>query len=161
MRPALFLFLVLGLSTAGCSRIADSRLNPFNWFGSSTSEPAATTTGEIRPLVPLGGGAVVDNRGLIANVTGLSLDRTPDGGILRVTGQAATQGQFNAQLVPVAQEGSTLTFAFRIEQPAGAQTAGSAATRTVTVARVLSNDALAGVRQVRVEGATNARVISR
>lgn len=79
-------------------------------------------TDELRPLVPANRATkVVDSRGAIETVATLSVEKTPDGALIRATGIASTQGQFNAQLVPVSNEGGTLTLAFRIKQPLGLQ----------------------------------------
>ena len=160
MRATLPLMICLIVATTGCARISESRLNPLNWFGNSTSAPL-TATGQLRPLVPANrGGGVIDQRGSIADITALRVEKTPTGAIIRATGQASTQGQFNAQLVPVSNAGGVLTFAFRIEGLAGAQT-GTAASRQVTVARALSFNELAGVSTIRVQGARSSRSASR
>lgn len=161
MRPALPLLLILTLTATGCARVAESRLNPLNWFGSST--PAnVDAQGNLRPLVTADMiNRTVDGRILIDSITALEVNRTPDGAIVRATGVAATQGGFNAQLVPVASDGGVLTLAFRVEVPQGFQPQGPAATRQITVARALSNADLAGIRSIRVQAARNARVSSR
>lgn len=154
MRVSLPLLLCATLAVTGCARIADSRLNPLNWFGQPTSAPL-TASGEIRPLVPANRTTrVVDGRGAIQSVTGLVIEKAPNGAIVRATGVASTQGQFNAQLVPVSNESGTLTLVFRIEGVANAPT-NSAFSRQVTVARVLTFTDLAGVRTIRVQSATN------
>lgn len=103
----------------------------------------------------------MDSRPLIASVQFLTVSRTPDGAIIRATGLASTQGQFNAQLVPIAREGSTMVFAFRAELPTTPQPQGSAASRQITVARILSNADLAGVQNIRVQAQENVRVSRR
>ena len=96
MRATLPLLLRTALATTGCARLADSRINPLNWFGSSQSS-SVTPTGELRPLVPANRTTkVTDERGAIAQVSALRIERTPDGAIMRATGIASTQGQFNA-----------------------------------------------------------------
>lgn len=161
MRMTLPLLLCATLTITGCARVADSRLNPLNWFGGS--QPSAmTSTGELRPLVPVNRATkVVDSRGNIAEVTELEVDKTAEGALVRATGVSSTQGQFNAQLVPVSNEGGILTLAFRIEAAAGFTGTNSAFSRQVTVARALSLGELAGVRTIRVQGATNARSAAR
>ena len=160
MRVSLPLILCAVIAVTGCARVADSRMNPLNWFGKSTSAPL-TASGEIRPLVPTNRATrAVDDRGAIQSVTGLAIEKTPNGAIVRATGIASTQGQFNAQLVPVSNEGAVLTLAFRIEGVANAGT-NSAFSRQVTVARVLTLADLAGVRTIRVQSATNQRSASR
>jgi len=155
LRP-LPMFLVVALALSGCARLAESRLNPMNWFGGQRSAGVATT-GEVRPLLPPGGVIVTDARQLIADVTEVSLERTATGGILRATGIAATQGWFNAELVAVALEGSTVTYEFRAEPPAGFEATGTQASRQITVAIVLTAAQLAAVSQLRVVAAGNAR----
>lgn len=158
----LTLMLCLALAVAGCARIADSRLNPLNWFGSSRPVANLDENGQVRPLVPAGSFTrVVDQRGLIAQVTAMEVARNPQGAIVRATGVASAQGGFNAQLVPVDVSGGVLTLAFRVERPAGFQPGGSVASRTISVARLIPADELAGIRAIRVQGAQNARVSSR
>ena len=89
------------------------------------------------------------------------LKKTPDGALIRATGIASTQGQFNAQLVPVSNEGGTLTLAFRIQAAAGSTGVNAARSREVTVARFMSFDELSDVKTIVVQGATNARSTSR
>ncbi len=162
MRPALPLALIAVIAVTGCARVAESRLNPFNWFGGSEPVANVDAAGNLRPLVTASMvRREVDGRVLIDSLETLEVSRNAGGAIVRATGVAATQGSFNAQLVPVAFEGGTLTFAFRVEVPQGFQPQGPVATRRVTVARVLDAGELAGVRSIRVQAARNARVSSR
>lgn len=157
MSRSLHLILCAALALPGCARLADSRLNPLNWFGGS--QPVMVT-GQMptRPLVPPGAlAAVADTRQPIAQVTEMVVERTPTGAILRATGLAPTQGWYNAQLVPVAAESGVLAFEFRVEPPPGYEAEGSPGSRTITVARVLDATDLAGIRSVRVIGLQNAR----
>ena len=157
MKTSLTLALIAALSVSGCSRIADSRLNPFNWFGPSQPVANVDADGNLRPLVPGTGSVVFDQRGAIDQISSMSVERTPEGAIVRATGIASTQGQFNAQLVPVQFANGVLTLAFRVEAPAGFSAGGTDSSRSITVARALSNAELAGVRVIRVQGARNAR----
>ena len=158
MRKTLPLFLLAALVLAGCARVADSRLNPLNWFGQSRAVATTQATGPLRPLVPEGARtAIVDARPAVETVTALRVDRTPQGAIVTATGVAATQGAFNAQLVPVARSGGTLTLAFRAELPAGFAAIGPAQSRSVTAAYLLDAAELAGLSTIRVSGRTNAR----
>lgn len=161
MRVTLPLLLCAALTVTGCARVSQSKLNPLNWFGNS--QPSAMTSAEERrPLVPENRGTkVVDTRGAISEVSTLVIEKTPDGALIRATGVASTQGQFNAQLVPVSNEGGTLTLSFRIEAATGFSGTNSAYSRQVTVARFMSLRDLSGVRTIRVQGATNARSASR
>jgi hypothetical protein len=156
MFRALPLFLALSLTITGCARLAESRLNPLNWFGRSTA--VAAQPQDLRPLVPAAAlVAVTDTRPLIDQITTLSIDRTSDGAIIRATGIATTQGFYNAQLVLVEAQGGTVTYAFRVATPTGFEAIGTAASREVTSATALSAAELAGISVVRVLAATNAR----
>lgn len=162
MRFTVPLILCASLAVTGCARVADSRLNPLNWFGASAPVSAVAADGTRRALVSPGDkGQVVDARGLIAQITAMSVDRTPDGAIVHATGVAAIQGQFNAQLVILGTENGTLLLAFKVQTPAGAQTVGTAASRQITVARALDIHDLAGIRRIQVQAAGNARTVSR
>lgn len=162
MRPILPILLCATLAATGCSRIADSRLNPFNWFGGSQSEANVDQSGELRPLIPDDASVLTfDNRVLIGAVSSLTIDRTPDGAIVRATGIATSQGQFNAELVPVNQENGTLTLAFRVQTPTGNVAQGSNASRQISAAYVLDLNELAAIRAVRVQGQQNSLVSRR
>ena len=162
MRRLIPTLLIVTLAIAGCSRIADSRFNPFNWFQASRASAPIDVDGNLQPLVPPGSTVqVVDTRVLIDQVSTLQVDRTPSGAIVRATGLANGQGQFNAQLVPVSVQNGTLTLAFRIELPPGFQAGGTPASRQVTAARVLTDAELRGIRAIQVQGARNARVSRR
>jgi len=162
MARPLVLLLCLTLTLAGCARLAGSRLNPLNWFGTSVAVAPTDAAGNLRPLVPAARQVTAnDARILIGSVTALEIDRTTGGAIIRATGLAAAQGGFNAQLVPVGQDNGTLTLEFRIETPPAAQPGGSAAGRTITVARTIGEAELAGLRQVVVIGADGWRSIRR
>ena len=161
MRVTLPLILAATLTATGCAQISQSRINPLNWFGPSQSTPV-TASGALRPLTPENRKTrVVDSRGAIATVSALVLERTSNGAIVRATGIASTQGQFNAQLVTVGRENGVLTFAFRIETTSGATAPTSAFARQVTVARQLSFAELQDIRTIRVQAATNTRSVSR
>ena len=153
--------LLMGLT--GCARIADSRLNPFNWFGSS--QPAAVASvdpSERRPLVPEGRRTViVDNRVLMQTVNALSVDRAPAGAIVRATATAPGQGYFNAELVSQGVSNGVLTLQFRAQEPAAFEGIGTDRSRQITAAYVIDAAELAAVRSVRVEAASNARVTRR
>lgn len=158
------LSLCLALAVSGCARFAESRLNPLNWFGRSEAV-AVADTGTVaaqRPLVPEDRRVrVVEGRPLVAEITALAVDRTRGGALIRATGRTASSGYYNAQLVLASVEGGVMTFAFRAEAPAGVSEAGTAASRTITAATALTDQELAGVRTIRVEAATGARVTRR
>jgi hypothetical protein len=162
LRP-LALCLCLTLSVAGCQRVSSSNLNPLNWFGSSTVVPTTpAATSETRPLVPAGGlNPAPDTRERVPDITGLVIEQTPQGAIIRATGVAPTQGYYNAQLVLQSFENGVLTYEMRAEEPTGSVSVGSIASRTLNVATSVAGATLDAVRTVRVVGDTTTRVISR
>lgn len=149
LRP-LPLLLAAALAATGCARLAESRINPLNWFGGS--RPVAAQAGHV-PLVPEGQGGTYDLRQPIAQVTDMAIERTDSGAILRATGLAPAQGYHNAQLVLVGRENGVLTYEFRVAPPP-APTGGPQA---ITVARTLNAGDLAGITAVRVLAQANAR----
>lgn len=154
------LLLCTAITLTGCATISQSRLNPLNWFGPSTAV-ITTAPQAVRPLLPEGAQiGPRDARGLIDTVTEMRVDSTPFGAIVRATGVAAVQGQYNAQLVPAGFENGTLTLAFRVETSPNAAT-GTPQSRAITVARAFDFDALAGVRTIVVQAASGARSASR
>lgn len=157
MKRILFPVLISAVTVTGCARLADSRINPMNWFSRSQAD-VTTPTGEIKPLVNANRTTqTVDNRSLLSSVSAMSIDRTPGGAIVRATGLAATQGFYNAQLVLAGVENGVMTLEFRAQSPSDIQISGPAATREITAARALSNDELLGIRTIRVVAATNSR----
>lgn len=161
MRPVLPLLLCTTLAVTACSRVTESRFNPLNWFGRSEVVAPQETARTEQSLVPETGIVqIVDSRGLVGSVVSLSIDRTPDGAIIRATGTTTAPGGFNAQLVPTAVENGVLNLAFRVQSPGG--NAGSRVEpRQITAAYLISNAELAGVRGIQVQGATNALVSRR
>lgn len=148
------------LTVAGCARLSESRINPLNWFGgsrnvvSTPADPANRT-----PLVPTAGrGVIVDNRPFVTSITALSVDRSPTGAIVRATAIAPTQGFFNAELVFGGVENGVLLLNFRVQAP---QVSGTPRSREINAGYVIDAAQLAGIRSIRVQGATNARTASR
>ena len=148
----LILALVLATGLAGCARVAESRFNPFNWFGGSESEAAAA------PVE-----AESDPRPRVAQVTSLTIEPTPTGAIVRATGLPPTQGWFAAALVPETDEpvNGEMVYVFRAVPPRGREPVSTVQSRELSVARALSQQDLAATRVVRVVGATNALVARR
>ncbi len=156
LRATLLATTVL-LTLSGCARISDSRINPFNWFGSSTEE-AATTPAVRRNLVPEGRTTlIVDGRSMVQSITSLSIDRSPGGAIVRAVGVAPTQGYFNAELVNRGVENGVLTLEFRAQQPSSLQVPGSDRSRQISAAHILESNELLAISSVRVVAATNER----
>lgn len=140
LRP-LPLLLIAALALSGCARLAQSRLNPANWFG--PSRPAATA-----PVQQV----VQDSRLPVAQVTQFVIEPTESGAILRATGTVPGQGWYNARLVRVQGETGVLTYEFRAEPPPEGATGG---VQVITTARSLRHGDLVGVSRVRVMGQNN------
>lgn len=111
--------------------LRESRLNPANWFGRSTSTKVETRTvttadGQVQQVNPLigernqskivaanrkvvvDGGSIFDRKKeviyqgtLIDQVTSLEIERTATGAIVRATGISARQGAFDVRLLPL------------------------------------------------------------
>ncbi|WP_299731536.1 hypothetical protein [uncultured Tateyamaria sp.] len=156
--------------------IRDSRVNPFNWFGNSRSDPIERDArAEVNPLIPVNerGGLfrstrdkVVEYRGSpVDQVSGLVIERVPGGAIVRATGISSYDGPYGVQLTP-ATEGTepvdgVLTYRLEAERPSELRRATSTRVRTVTAAVHLSDRELRDVRVIRVEGVRNAQTTSR
>jgi hypothetical protein len=172
MRKTLTLLLVSSLTLAACGAVRDSRVNPFNWFGQSQSEPVAATE-NTNPLIPKGGGLFAKKRAdeviylgtPFEQVTNLTIERVPGGAIIRATGLAARQGIYAVQLTPQNDEeepvDGVLTYRLEGVRPARNTTVGAKPTREVVAARRLTDQQLRGVRSIRVEGQQNALVSRR
>lgn len=171
MRKTILILVVATFGLSACG-FGQSRLNPVNWFGNSRSAPVATDTTPVNPLIPR-------SRGLFARrnveptyfgepfdqIIDLTVERVPGGALIRATGLAARQGIYEVQLTPANEEETpvdgVLTYRLEGVLPTGRTPVGSQPTREVTAARVLTDQQLAGVRSIRVEGLRNARVSRR
>lgn len=143
LRP-LPLLLVVALALSGCARLAESRLNPLNWFGQSRTVPVTAPVQQV----------VQDTRLPVAQVHDMAVEPTASGAIIRATGVVPGQGWHNARLVRVDDAAGVLTYEFRAEPPPGGVGSG---TQVITAARSVSNATLAGVSHIRVRGQENAR----
>ena len=149
------------LTLTGCARIADSRFNPVNWFGSSTEAPV-DANGQTRPLIPANNRNVaIDNRTMVQSITSLDIDPTPSGAIVRAVGVAQTQGYFNAELVSRGVANGVLDLEFRAQAPTALEVPGTTQSRQISAAHVIERSDLAAIRSVRVTAATNARTSGR
>ena len=144
-RPLLLLTLCATL--AGCGGFRESRLNPFNWFGRSEPRETVVVQDQAQARNPL-----------VETVVGLVVEPIPGGAIVRARGLTPTQGYWAAELVEVEteQEG-VLVYEFRILPPAGAADVNTPRSREVDVAVYVSDFKLGSVREIVVQGATNAR----
>lgn len=154
-RRAIILTLGTGLVLSGCG-FGQSRLNPFNWF---RSDPAEET------MEPVYLRERRDSRPLVAQVTELSVERTPGGAIIRATGLPPRQGWYDADLVNEDRDGrpinGELIYSFRARPPIGPTRVSTAQSRELTVAVFVSNTVLASTRSIRVTGALNSRAARR
>ena len=159
---ALGLVLTLAACSGGGSGSSGSigSLNPFTWFGAGKAAPSDTA---VRSLAPRRGYIrVIDTRPLIDQITGLSVDRTPGGVIVRATGLPPSQGYYNADLVQVASPNAgELAFEFRISPPPQAPRIGTVWSREIVTGTFLSDARLTGIRRFRVSAARNERTVRR
>jgi hypothetical protein len=149
---------------AGCASLSQSPVNPLNWFGPSEASPS-TPQQIVRPsLAPRKGYPnFIDTRSLIANVSDVTISKTSTGAIITATGQAASTGYFDAQLVPVASETSgTLVLEFRIRAPRTQNIVlGTTKQREIVVARSISAGELSALRSVTVRAENGQRTTRR
>ncbi len=148
-----FAFLVVAVAmVSACGRVAESRFNPLNWFGGDR---------ETRDVAPATEAS--DPRPVVDQVIQLSVDEAPGGAVVRAVGLPATQGHWAAALVPEARQTlpGVLTFTFRIVPPASATRISTQQSREVVAATFLSDQSLAGVREIRVLGARASRSVRR
>ncbi len=145
MKRTVLAALGVVLVVAGCGAIRESRLNPFNWFG--RAEPRETVTIA----------APQDKRLLVEQVVSLSVDPYSTGAIVRARGIPPTQGWWEAELVarPIDENG-VLVYDFRVFPPVTNTPQGTPRSREITVAASLSNVRLDQVREIVVQGSTNA-----
>lgn len=147
-------FLTLAIALSGCG-LRESRLNPFNWFGSGAdAETAQPMEIQVRQ----------DTRPLVAQITDLVVERTPGGAIVRVTALPPEQGWYDAGLV--AETGDTpvdgvIAYSFRARPPAAPTRVSTVQSRELVAAVFISDIALATARQIRVTGALNSRTARR
>jgi hypothetical protein len=140
----------LVLALTGCGAVRESRLNPFNWF--KKSEPRETIVLDAKD----------DPRPLVEAVLTLAVEPIPGGAIVRARGVTPTQGWWNAELVPqdVTEDG-VLVYEFRLVEPVGRTDVNTQRSREIDVGIYISDVKLESVREIVVQGATNARVSRR
>lgn len=151
MNKPLIAALCATLALGACSTIGKSRLNPFNWFGGS-EETAAAPSPLDKPADP---------RLLVSQVTEMHLEKMPGGVIIRATGLPPTQGYWEAELVARPVEDGHIIYDFRVFPPVDVAAVSTPQSREVTVGAFLSNIKLEGIRQITVQGETNARTSRR
>lgn len=141
------LVLGLGLALAGCGRVRDSKLNPFNWFKRSKERTA------VAPQA-----APADPRPLVETVLDLKVEPIPGGAIVRARGLPPTQGWWDAELVPLeVEEIGLLVYEFRLAPPDRPTDVNLPQSREVDVAIYVSDYKLEFVSEIVVQGSGNAR----
>ncbi len=191
MRISSIILLVAAFSVASCGTVRESRLNPVNWFGSSTSQEVETVVneqGEVVEVNPLIGerrqSQLIDKRRLttsstgtinfgredgpyqgtlVDQVTALEIKRTSTGAIVTVSGLTARQDAYDVRLVP-ANDGRVVDGVLTLELRAlqPIQTPqGPERTRRIQAAAPLSVQELEQVRTVRVIARRNTQTSRR
>lgn len=172
MNTTLSVLIVASIAVSGCATVRESRVNPFNWFGGSSSVPVAQTggTGAANPLIPEKSESIFRRDEAEAVYAGwpvgtigeLLIERRPGGAIIRVTGIADRAGPFDVRIIEDKAQTSPSTLAYTLEalQSAGPRNT-SVHARTVTAAIWLTDQELVGIREIRVTGANNALVTRR
>ncbi|WP_380051885.1 hypothetical protein ACFE33_07720 [Falsihalocynthiibacter sp. SS001] len=150
MKIQTLILVSAAIALGACS--SESRYNPLTWGG---SQEVATS------LAPEGGYVVVkDPRGLVTDITEMSVVNTNGGVIVHVTGHPPTQGYHTADLVPRNGElpnKGILEYEFRIVEPTRDHRSSTQVSREVVVAHFISNAKLRNVSGITVYSATNSR----
>ncbi|MEM7599767.1 MAG: hypothetical protein AAF382_18925 [Pseudomonadota bacterium] len=94
MRSSVLILLLASFALASCGTVRESRFNPVNWFGSSTSssnevETTVTASGEVVPVNPLIGNKKVSQ---ITNVTNRSTNALERARLLRESDEGPYEG---------------------------------------------------------------------
>ncbi|PJE25704.1 hypothetical protein SAMN06297129_2515 [Pseudooceanicola antarcticus] len=161
MRKFLPVLLIAALGVSGCGYVRDSRLNPFNWFGSAESRElsAAEAAAQDNPLIPKRSAFAnkpdADLRDRIAGLEGLVVERIPGGAIVRVTGISSSVRSFDVGLRELPGTPGVARYEMVTYLPEFPAT-GPVQTRRYTAAVRLSDTELAQVRTIEVLSASNA-----
>jgi len=171
MRKTLLALLASTLLVSACG-FRDSRVNPMNWFGPARAE-AVTPEANDNPLIPKRSGLFAKRRTEVETyegrpfeqITDLTVEPVPGGAIIRATGLAARQGIYSVRLTPANEEelpvNGVLTYRLEGVRPDRSTRQGTQPTREVIAGRRLTEQDLRGVREIRVEGESNALVSRR
>lgn len=149
MRAGMWVALAAVVAVAGCGTVRNSRLNPVNWFGGSTSNAVVSNDPQV---------IADDGRLIVAEVTELHVEHTKGGAIIRAVGVPGTQGWYDAELVRQPSAENELSYRFVLKPPTDkVQRSGIPRSREVTVATFVNDFALSGITGVTVSGEKNAR----
>jgi hypothetical protein len=92
----------------------------------------------------------------------MEVEPIPGGAIVRARGLTPTQGWWDAELVAKdVDEDGVLVYEFRLLPPVGRTDVNTQQSREIDVAIFISDVKLENVREIVVQGATNARVSRR
>lgn len=153
MTKTLTVAIAVMVLLTGCGRLTESRLNPFNWFERDRQVESRIPASEIER----------DPRPLVDQVLSVTIERTPGGGILRASGLPPTQGHWDPALLldQTRSNGGVLVYQFRLQRPGTDQRVSTPQSREVVVAEFLTDQVLAGVREIQILGVTGSRSIRR
>ncbi|MFY0595772.1 MAG: hypothetical protein JXQ85_05015 [Cognatishimia sp.] len=169
MRRTLGILLVSSIALTSCGRVAESRLNPFNWFG--RAEKVDVPQEKVNPLIPQKRQSIFERRGadeypgtVVLTINDVKIERVSGGAIIRVLGTAQTQGAFETRLTPENDEelpvDGVLTYRLEAIQPTGFRQ-GPERSREINIARFRTTQDLNGVRTIRIVGQNNAMQVRR
>lgn len=167
MRKQVLALLVVTMTVTACGTVRESRLNPFNWFGRSTSVAVEPSESEVNPLIPrrnmiLSAPERSYQGTPVETVTELFIRRVPGGAIIEVTGVMRSAGSFDVRLTRVdSAQPDRLVYSMRALQPRTTAGVGSDHSRTVTAALTLTDQELAGIRAIEVRAQRNVRTTRR
>ena len=146
MKRTILVALCAVLVVAGCARVRESRINPFNWFGGAQRETRFELPSETQ-----------DDRLLAPEVLDLSVEPYSAGALVKAVARTPDQGWWEAELVarPIDENG-VLVYDLRMFPPITQTPVGTPASREITVAASISAVTLERVTRIVVQGETNA-----
>jgi len=158
------LLVCSALALAGCGGgLANSWVNPGNWFGQSQSQ-AITENTNVNPLIPkrrITQRKIIDYQGTpVDQIQSLRIERKPGGALINVVGLANVIGSFDVRLQSDTEDGAengVLSYTLKAIRPNDGIRGGGTAARQIVAARFVSDQQLAGVRTIVVKGARNQR----
>ncbi|MGH1577101.1 hypothetical protein [Planktotalea sp.] len=158
------LLLCSALALAGCGGgLANSWVNPGNWFGNSRSGPVEVQRTN-NPLIPARSFArrpkpVYQGRP-VDQISALRIERRPGGAIIHAVGVTDVIGYYDSRLEADNEDGpvkGVLSYTLTAVRPESTVGVGGEAARQINVARFVSDQDLLGVKTIVVKGARNQR----